>query len=914
MANKKVSNLKIYLQKNSDNVYVATWDFNASASKTTSSSGVIKAGDWVTIKSSCTKYSNGVKMPSDVKSRTWKVKSVNNSSALLGGSKDGKYKNLNSRVALKYLTKSGSSSSSTKTTDTLDHYKVYWYYATGDGIWYSASGSPSSSGTKKYDTYSPPSNASKIKVKVAPIAKKHKVNKTEVYYWKWDYVSETYNISAPNLPEKPSAPNVKIENYKLTATVDNITDSKTDYIQFRIYDGQTLFNTSDDREVEACMVTYSIDVNAGGSYRVQCRAVNKYGNNRLYSDWSDFAGEQGTIPSTPSEITTCRAESRTSVYLEWGAVDTAKSYDIEYATKKEYLDGSNSTSTITSVTGTSYIVNGLESGQEYFFRVRAVNIQGTSSWSGIVSVILGREPSAPTTWSSTTTVVTGEALILYWVHNAQDSSSETKAELELTINGVTETHTITKSTAEDEKDKTSFYTVDTTSYIEGTTILWRVRTAGVTGAYGDWSVQRTVDIYAPATLALSATDASGSAVETLTSFPLYISGIAGPNSQSPVSFHLTVISNETYETIDNVGNSQMINEGEEVYSQHFDISENLSTALSANNINLENGISYTVKCTVSMNSGLSADASLSFTVSWSDAVYSPDAEIGVDEDTYVAYIRPYCENYPLTFYAVTFASDEYTRTAEVIDDPNGDMIIDAYTTTGEEVYSYTDTNGNTAYYCRVYAEEGIPIETVRLSVYRREFDGTFTEIATDIDQTRNEYILDPHPSLDYARYRIVAVDQTTGAVSYTDLPGQPINSPYVVIQWDETWSYFATDEENPLEKDPWSGSMLKLPFNVDVAEDSNPDVTLTEYIGRSHPVSYYGTQLGSSATWNIDIDKKDTETLYGLRRLQRYMGDVYVREPSGSGYWANIKVSFNQKHTVLVIPVTLIIYRVEGGK
>ena len=43
MANKKVSNLKIYLQKNSDNVYVATWDFNTSASKTTSSSGVIKA-------------------------------------------------------------------------------------------------------------------------------------------------------------------------------------------------------------------------------------------------------------------------------------------------------------------------------------------------------------------------------------------------------------------------------------------------------------------------------------------------------------------------------------------------------------------------------------------------------------------------------------------------------------------------------------------------------------------------------------------------------------------------------------------------------------------------------------------------------------------------------------------------------
>ena len=43
------------------------------------------------------------------------------------------------------------------------------------------------------------------------------------------------------------------------------------------------------------------------------------------------------------------------------------------------------------------------------------------------------------------------------------------------------------------------------------------------------------------------------------------------------------------------------------------------------------------------------------------------------------------------------------------------------------------------------------------------------------------------------------------------------------------------------------------------------------------------------------------------------MGDVYVREPSGSGYWANIKVSFSQAHKEVVIPVTLELTRVEGG-
>ena len=85
------------------------------------------------------------------------------------------------------------------------------------------------------------------------------------------------------------------------------------------------------------------------------------------------------------------------------------------------------------------------------------------------------------------------------------------------------------------------------------------------------------------------------------------------------------------------------------------------------------------------------------------------------------------------------------------------------------------------------------------------------------------------------------------------------------------------------------------------------------YIGRKHPVSYYGTHLGETATWSMEIPKSDKETLYALRRLSAYMGDVYVREPSGSGYWASIKVSFSQNNRELTIPISMSITRVEGG-
>ena len=178
---------------------------------------------------------------------------------------------------------------------------------------------------------------------------------------------------------------------------------------------------------------------------------------------------------------------------------------------------------------------------------------------------------------------------------------------------------------------------------------------------------------------------------------------------------------------------------------------------------------------------------------------------------------------------------------------------------------------------------------------------------------KNTFVTDPHPALDYARYRIVAMTKSTGAISYYDMPGYPIGEKSVIIQWDEEWTNFNVTSEDALSQPPWTGSLLKLPYNVDISDSHSSDVEMIEYIGRKRPVSYYGTQLGETSTWNMEIDREDKESLYQLRRLAVWMGDAYVREPSGSGYWANINVSFSQKHCEVTIPVTLEITRVEGG-
>ena len=145
------------------------------------------------------------------------------------------------------------------------------------------------------------------------------------------------------------------------------------------------------------------------------------------------------------------------------------------------------------------------------------------------------------------------------------------------------------------------------------------------------------------------------------------------------------------------------------------------------------------------------------------------------------------------------------------------------------------------------------------------------------------------------------------------MAGYPVNGNAILIQWAEDWTTFDVSEENPVEGPSWSGSMLKLPYNIDVTDRRKPEASFVEYAGRKHPVSYYGTQTGETSSWSVSIPKEDKETIYALRRLSLWAGDVYVREPSGIGYWANVAVSFNLNHNEVVVPITLDITRVEGG-
>ena len=696
---------------------------------------------------------------------------------------------------------------------------------------------------------------------------------------------------ADNPPDLPPTPSMSIDTHnKMTVTLTNISSTiNANEIEIAIYKNDTVkYKTVTVKiNTETWFAKYEGTVDTGNTYKVRARA--KRGT--IYGGWTDFSSSDSAVPNAPKEITQLYAksimdqqETAYNVYIAWSPESAATKYVIEYTTNPEYFDTSGNVTRIETNDNTpNYLITGIDPGHAYYFRVASLNEKGQSvspnnGWTPIKSLQFGTKPAQPTTWSNTISNIIGEDLNLYWTHNATDGSRETYARLQLTIKDsahpsaqpTVRTIVLQNTKPAEDMSNTFVYTINATdpewsALQTGFSIEWKVQTAGIASEYSDWSVVRKVNIYAQPTIGLDITNDRGESVTEINGFPFYINVSASPITQIPISYYIEVISNDSYETVDSVGNITQINAGDAVYRKYFDPELNaweFIIEMTPGVIDLQNGVNYTVNATVSMDSGLSADATDSYDVLITDMYYEVDADVVINHETLEASIHPYC----------------YEKVEEQ----------------GTKIRQLTPN--------------------CTLAVYRREYDGKFTEIESNISNEEDLYVVDPHPSLDYARYRIVARTSDTGAISYSDIDAVKVGEPSAVIQWGEKWTPFMAEEGDEEYVEPaWSGSMLKIPYNIDISVSNDIDVSLIEYVGRSHPVSYYGTQLGEKFTWNMQIPADDVDTLYAIRRLANWTDNVYVRDPSGIGYWATISVNYNKNHLETTIPVSFSITRVEGG-
>lgn len=827
--------------------------------------------------------------------------------------------------------------------DHIDSFKIEWQYYTGDktrtksNIWFEGNTSTITV-AKPYpvpvswsNIYSAPENAKIVRVRVTPESKdkpKQKDKKTAKKCFKGQPSAFVvfYGLPGPGLepPEAPQNLSLTISSgLRLTAEC-TVSDEEVQFVEFQVIkDNKDEFFSHVVRTVYT-RAAVACDVEVGGKYKVRARASLTSGNSvtnntpaskadaiinyelekilggdpsgavnergicgdfdlaPLVSDWTDFTENVQTRPGkvkdpielSVTDVSTTSGNAK-AVKVQWKKAVGATGYTIQYTTDKDFFVHSPENVQSVSVGDVTYVdIIGLELGIKWWFRVCATNSEGESPYCKAVSTMFGTAPTAPTTWTLTSTATVGSTLRLYWTHNSSDGSSQKSAQVEvkwIRSGGSTVTNTYTVSGSR------NYYDIDTGSQdgavipwgaqisgvSDGDTIEWKVKTRGIIDEYGPWSSSKSVELYYPATITSVfsyGTSESGnnqSAIFLLRQYPFNIRLTGGPNNRSVISFSVSIVSGETYTDIDETGMEYSVSGGEEIYYGTFgpNVSSNVgSIQLFPSDVDFMENVQYAVNMTVVMSNGLRATASRIIKVNLQDFVqiYRCDAEIDVMGD-YTASIIP-----------------------------------------------------------RAYDSSGNPKESqfLDISVYRREYNGKFTTIAKDINTLNGAVtVVDPHPSLNYARYRIVAISNRSGAVSFADVERKiGINS--IIIQWDEQWTPFNSSDSATKS---WSGSLLELPYNVDITAEQKNDVELVKYIGREHPVSYYGTMRNETGHWKSEILKTDARRLYLIRRLANFMGDVYVREPSGLGYWAQVDVSYNIDHGKATIPVTFSVTRVDGG-
>ena len=711
----------------------------------------------------------------------------------------------------------------------------------------------------------------------------------------WAYKEYDFRENPPELPPNPE---VSVDNFdKLTVEFNNVPENKgIEGIEIAVYQDNTVKYATYTVQVnaETRYASHVSTLDPGHYYRVRARSIRytlpdgtrkKEG---IYGGWTDFTNNLQTSPIAPESITQLNAKkiveqgvTNYGVFVEWTPVEVAKTYTIQWTTNPDYFDDSPelvNSQTTEEGSGPKILLTNIDLGHTYYFRVGSNNDKGSSlTWTPIRSINLGSRPSAPTTWSNVSSSVIGEDLNLYWVHNATDGSLESYARLHLTLIDMTNPEAqpmviekvIEKIDDPENPNTISTYVInyDDPEYMflkEGFVIKWKVQTTGVSSEFSEYSTEREIKVYSKPELLLDIKNRYEESITDIFEFPFYIYLKANPATQTPISYYLEITSNNMYETVDEVGNVKTVNIGDIIYKKFIDPEINsweLLAYMTPGDIDLQSGFSYTVKASVSMDSGLIATAEQNFSTEFESSSYDIFADVIINNQTLEASIKPMANEW-------YYENDEpHTRLAE----------------------------------------------NCKLAVYRREYDGSFIEIASEIQNGETVFVTDPHPSLDYARYRVVVRSDDNGTISFRDIPAVKVGEPSVVIQWAEKWTKFETsNNEEPVEP-AWSGSMIRIPYNIDTSESNNKDVSLIEYVGRQHPVSYYGTQLGEASSWKVDIPAYDKETLYNIRRLSKWMGDVYVREPSGVGYWANINVSYSTTHKETIIPVSFDIKRIEGG-
>ena len=343
-------------------------------------------------------------------------------------------------------------------------------------------------------------------------------------------------------------------------------------------------------------------ISPNGQYQYRVRAKNAAG----YSAYST-GGSIYTTPATPASVTLDKTAATTVQVNATGTWVYAVTYDVELT-----YDGGATWSTV--ATSTSLPYSATVSGGTVQFRVRATRGALASAWTLSDSLVTVTPPLAPTiVQAPANPSAYGEQAEVAWTPNHPDGSSQVSAEIKITNPGGTSTtYTVTTATS-----------YQLTPNATGTWTA-QVRTKGLDPSYGEWSQSVSWAVANPPAVVITSPATDGTDINAL---PMTVSWTV--TDGTGISAQRLVI--------EDVGGTELLNRT---------LAANATSAsLTASDIALVNGESYSIKLRVMGGSGLVTVQTRTFNVSWTPpaepvlAIYEGDgssASIDVMDTRYTS--------------------------------------------------------------------------------------------------------------------------------------------------------------------------------------------------------------------------------------------------------------------------------------
>lgn len=375
-----------------------------------------------------------------------------------------------------------------------------------------------------------------------------------------------------------------------------------------------------------------------GSYEAKTRADGVTQYTVIANMTSKYVWNGGTVPQAPGDVAAVRSETAGEVIVTWDwpweEADTAELSWASNPNAWESTDGPE-TFTINSMYAAKWRVSNLETGQQWYFRVRLGKTEDEvvtyGPYSDIVTVLLSDAPDVPVLSLTSAVITKGGPLSASWGYVSNDGTPQAYAELCLaTVNG----STITLSDPIAHTETAQHVEIDTSEWDEGSTYYLCVRVVSKSGQWSEWSDPVAVSVADPVTCSVSTNDLPITALtdrtaRVLSEMPLELTVTgAGTGGQTAV----VIIRAEEYHMIRPDEKVQDGFDGETIvsYSQTGEAPITITEDMVIGR--LDDGASYYLLAMASDENGQSATVRLPFEVHWAHQAEIPTVTCQVEDE------------------------------------------------------------------------------------------------------------------------------------------------------------------------------------------------------------------------------------------------------------------------------------------